>query len=257
MTWCCSSATYSPAARPAGPRAASEPSSQTCLNIQLAQRSLAAFSDFARRPGWEIDFKQVGYLFVLSNQSDLEPVRAQRRASERSRRAVTDAQRPRDPRALSAAGRRRHPRRERSRPATATSPPRRSSRAMPSRRAQHGAEIRVGCEVLDIDTRGDRITGVVTDHGSISTDTVICAAGAWSRRCGAMVGRRAAGDPAPAPDPVHRGDRRTTRRSPDDDRLRHELLLSPRGPGPADGHVGPQREAGIQRRDLRRLDPRA
>ena len=32
------------------------------------------------------------------------------------------------------------------------------------------------------------VTEVVTDHGSIRTETVICAAGAWSRRCGAMVG---------------------------------------------------------------------
>lgn len=42
------------------------------LNIDLAQRSLAAFADFARRPGWEIDFKRVGYLFVLTREPDLE-----------------------------------------------------------------------------------------------------------------------------------------------------------------------------------------
>jgi sarcosine oxidase subunit beta len=52
----------------------------------------------------------------------------------------------------------------------------------------HGAEIRVNCEVLDIKRSGDEITEVVTNHGSIRTGTVICAAGAWSRRCGAMVG---------------------------------------------------------------------
>jgi len=39
------------------------------LNIQIAQRSLASFLEFARRPGWEIDLKQVGYLFVLSDES--------------------------------------------------------------------------------------------------------------------------------------------------------------------------------------------
>src|SRR5436309_101988 len=36
------------------------------LNIEIARRSLTAFSDFARRPGWVIDLKQVGYLFVPS-----------------------------------------------------------------------------------------------------------------------------------------------------------------------------------------------
>src|SRR3984885_8061514 len=41
------------------------------LNIEIAKRSLAAFRDFGRRPGWEIELKQVGYLFVLSRESDL------------------------------------------------------------------------------------------------------------------------------------------------------------------------------------------
>ena len=52
----------------------------------------------------------------------------------------------------------------------------------------HGAHIQVGCEVRAINTSGGEITEVVTDCGSIRTSTVICAAGAWSRSCGAMVG---------------------------------------------------------------------
>jgi sarcosine oxidase subunit beta len=46
----------------------------------------------------------------------------------------------------------------------------------------------MGCEVLAIKTRGVDVTEVVTSHGSIRTTAVICAAGAWSRGCGAMVG---------------------------------------------------------------------
>jgi sarcosine oxidase subunit beta len=42
--------------------------------------------------------------------------------------------------------------------------------------------------VLGIETTLDRITGVVTDDGVIRAGTVVCAAGAWSRTCGAMVG---------------------------------------------------------------------
>src|SRR6202012_3465147 len=41
------------------------------LNIQIAQRSLDAFTAFGSRPGWEIDFKRSGYLFVLSRESDV------------------------------------------------------------------------------------------------------------------------------------------------------------------------------------------
>src|SRR5205814_2121876 len=42
------------------------------LNVEIARRSLGAFRDFGRRPGWEIELKQVGYLFVLSRESDVE-----------------------------------------------------------------------------------------------------------------------------------------------------------------------------------------
>src|ERR1700748_428306 len=39
------------------------------LNVEVAKRSMAAFRDFGRRPGWEIELKQVGYLFVLTTES--------------------------------------------------------------------------------------------------------------------------------------------------------------------------------------------
>src|SRR6516225_7737089 len=42
------------------------------LNVEIARRSLDAFRDFGRRPGWEIDLKQVGYLFILSRESDVQ-----------------------------------------------------------------------------------------------------------------------------------------------------------------------------------------
>ena len=42
------------------------------LNIQLGLRSLEAFSRFSERPGGEIDFEQVGYLFLLDRPDDVE-----------------------------------------------------------------------------------------------------------------------------------------------------------------------------------------
>jgi sarcosine oxidase subunit beta len=52
----------------------------------------------------------------------------------------------------------------------------------------HGATLLRRREVTGIETRGDEITAVVTSQGRIATDTVVCAAGAWSRAVGAMVG---------------------------------------------------------------------
>jgi sarcosine oxidase subunit beta len=157
------------------------------LNIEIAKRSLAAFRDFGRRPGWEIGLKQVGYLFVLTTESDVEAfersVALQHEHGLDSRLVA-----PEETRALCPllegddilAG--------------AFSPG--DGHATPEDVVQgyavgtraHGGHIEVGCEVTAINTRGADVTEVLTTQGSIRTPAVICAAGAWSRRCGAMVG---------------------------------------------------------------------
>jgi sarcosine oxidase subunit beta len=156
------------------------------LNIQIAQRSLAAFRAFGRRPGWEIDLEQVGYLFVLARTSDVDVFErnvALQNAYGVPSRILTAA----EVRALCPllegddilAG--------------AFSPD--DGHATPEAVVQgyagaaraHGAHIRTGCELLEIKISSGEITEVVTALGSIRTDTVICAAGAWSAGCGAMV----------------------------------------------------------------------
>jgi sarcosine oxidase subunit beta len=138
------------------------------LNIQIAQRSLAAFRAFGRRPGWEIDLQQVGYLFVLTEESDVEVfernVALQNEYGVPSR-ILTAA----EVRALCPllegddilAG--------------AFSPD--DGHATPEAVVQgyafaarsHGARIRTSCELLEITTRGGEITEVVTSSGSIRT----------------------------------------------------------------------------------------
>src|SRR5215218_2304562 len=41
------------------------------LNVRIALRSLEAWAAFGERPGWEIDLKRVGYLFLLSSDGDV------------------------------------------------------------------------------------------------------------------------------------------------------------------------------------------
>ena len=159
------------------------------LNVRIGQRSLAAFRDFARRPGWEIDLEQVGYLFVLTGESDVaefeRSVALQNELGVPSR--IVSARR--GPGAVPAAGRRRHPRPARSRPRTATPRPRRSSRATRSAPARTAPHIRTGCEVTGIDVDEGHVTAVRTAAGTVATGTVVCAAGAWSAR-GRRDGRR-------------------------------------------------------------------
>src|SRR5919199_1707551 len=41
------------------------------LNVRIAQRSLEAWATFGERPGWEIELRRVGYLFLLSSEADV------------------------------------------------------------------------------------------------------------------------------------------------------------------------------------------
>lgn len=45
---------------------------------------------------------------------------------------------------------------------------------------QRGGLIRENCAVRTVDTEGGRIAGVVTESGRVKTQSVVCAAGAWS-----------------------------------------------------------------------------
>ena len=45
-----------------------------------------------------------------------------------------------------------------------------------------GAEFQTGCAVFEIESRGDAVTGVRTEQGSIAAPIVVCAAGVWSGR---------------------------------------------------------------------------
>jgi glycine cleavage system aminomethyltransferase T/glycine/D-amino acid oxidase-like deaminating enzyme len=48
-----------------------------------------------------------------------------------------------------------------------------------------GVRIVQGVSVESVETRGTRVTGVLTDHGRIETETVVNAAGMWARQLGA------------------------------------------------------------------------
>ena len=157
------------------------------LNIEIAKRSLDAFRDFGRRPGWEIALKQVGYLFVLTRESDVEAfessVALQNERGLDSRMVTADEARALCPMLagddiLAGAFS----------PGDGHAAPEDVVQGYATGTRAHGGHVEVGCEVLAINTAGGNVTEVVTSHGSIRTTAVICAAGAWSRRCGAMVG---------------------------------------------------------------------
>ncbi len=60
------------------------------LNVRIGARSLEAFARFGERPGWEIDLRRVGYLFLLTRAEDVEAFTAGRRDAEPAGSAQPD-----------------------------------------------------------------------------------------------------------------------------------------------------------------------
>ncbi|MFI6520853.1 NAD(P)/FAD-dependent oxidoreductase [Spirillospora sp. NPDC050679] len=157
------------------------------LNIRLGARSLEAFARFGREPGHEIDLRRVGYLFLLSTPEQVAAfeagVRLQNRLDVPSRLLDPSEARRLSP-LISTDGLL----------AAAFSPddghctPESVVHGYAAGARRHGAVIVRHCEVTGIGTRGDEITEVVTSRGTVAAPSVICAAGAWSRRIGAMAG---------------------------------------------------------------------
>lgn len=157
------------------------------LNIALGSRSLRAFHDFPRRPGADIKLDTVGYLFLLTTAEQA----AQFEASVRVQNGLGVPSRmitPRearqlcpclDPGGLVAAV---HS------PADGHARPGLVVRGYARAAARAGTVFATHTEVVGFETGGDRITAVATDRGTIRCATVVCAAGAWSRRVGALAG---------------------------------------------------------------------
>jgi len=152
------------------------------LNVRLAKRSLAAFEDFGRRPGWEIDLKQVGYLFLLTSEDDVRAFEAgvglQNGLGVPSR-MLTPAEAhelcpPIDPAGMHAA-------------AFCATDGHLTPEAVVAGYAYGarslGAHIQTRCRVTGLEP------GVVrTDQGDVTAGAVVCAAGAWSAGIGDMAG---------------------------------------------------------------------
>ncbi|WP_338905232.1 FAD-binding oxidoreductase [Streptomyces nigra] len=157
------------------------------LNIRLGARSLEAFARFEQDTGYDIGLHRVGYLFLLSTPEDVTAfeaaVRLQNSLGVPSRMIDPAEARELSP-LISTDGLL----------AAVYSPddghctPESVVHGYAAAARRHGARILRHTTVTGIERHGDRITGVTTNAGRIATDTVICAAGAWSRAVGAMAG---------------------------------------------------------------------
>ncbi|MET0741188.1 MAG: FAD-binding oxidoreductase [Candidatus Nanopelagicales bacterium] len=157
------------------------------VNVRLGQRSLDLLADFGRRPAHEIDLERVGYLFLLSRPEDIpvfeRSVRLQNSLGVPSRLTTVAAALRLSPLVcgdglLAAAY---SPEDGHCTPEAVV-----QGYAIAARRL--GARLVTGCEVTEIAHDHGDVARVVTSRGDVTAGVVVCAAGAWSRSVGAMVG---------------------------------------------------------------------
>ena len=156
-------------------------------NILLGQRSLDAFESFEHRFGRSIGLRQVGYLFLCRTEDQLSAVRtsvalqntlgcASRMISPAEAHALNPFL---DPDRLLAASF--SPRDGYAEPAPVIAGYAAAARRLGVRFAEH-------TEVLEVGSGTGGRHRLRTQHGELSADTVVIAAGAWSTALGAMLG---------------------------------------------------------------------
>jgi sarcosine oxidase subunit beta len=148
------------------------------LNIRMALENIGRFARFEGEFGVDIDFRQWGYLFLIT--ADHLPsfeanVALQRRLGVPVELLEPEAALDIVPQ-LSLDG-----------IVAATfcpidghATPETVAQTYATAARQLGATVVQGCEVLAIDVDGDRVSAVTTTRGTVQAESVVCAAGAWS-----------------------------------------------------------------------------
>ncbi len=149
-------------------------------NIQLGARSLIAFEQFIDRPGAEIDLKQVGYLFLHSDPEQFGQAQAavalQNSLGIESRVLTADEAGELNPVVDldGILGATFHAR-------DGYCSPEAVVMGYIAGARRHGAVALSGVAVHGVGVVDGSIVAVQTSAGSVQTDAVVCAAGAWSR----------------------------------------------------------------------------
>lgn len=156
-------------------------------NVDLGNRSLELYEDFAHRPGVDIGLQQPGYLFLLPDAAAValfeESVAMQNEHGVASRMLDPDTVRRLNPyvdvdRYAGAAYAARD----------GFAHPKAVVEGYAAGAEGHGAQVRTRVTVTGFEARDDRLVAVWTDQGRVRTDAVVLCAGAWTRDVAAKAG---------------------------------------------------------------------
>ena len=157
------------------------------VNVMMGMRGLEVYARFPELYGQQIDFSRQGYLYCLSDPASLAAF-SECAALHRSLGVASEIITPEqaavvsplvDPSAMLAAL---------WSPEDARATPESVVAGYAAAARRHGAVLATGVRVTGIERSGPDITAVMTTSGIIRTDTVVCAAGAWSGAIGQMAG---------------------------------------------------------------------
>jgi sarcosine oxidase subunit beta len=157
------------------------------LNVRIALRSLSEFRSFEERLGVDIGFEETGYLFLLDDVADLARFRNALQlqgslgvlSTELTLEEVLELVPPLMTEGLIGAT---------YCPRDGHAAPEAVVQAYAAAAAERGVDVRQGVAAERVLVLDNRVLGVDTSAGRIRTDTVVCAAGVWSRELAARVG---------------------------------------------------------------------
>ncbi|MEW6208368.1 MAG: FAD-dependent oxidoreductase, partial [Acidobacteriota bacterium] len=156
-------------------------------NVRLSIESIAMMERFKEETGFEIDFHQHGYLFLLSDEKNFSQFRAN---VEMQRRLGVEVEilTPEEARLLAPGLRVEGVRGATYCARDGIADPNGVTLGFAKAAQARGVEIYRETEVTGIKTENGRVIGVETTRGAISTPVVVNAAGPYARRIGEMAG---------------------------------------------------------------------
>ncbi len=158
-------------------------------NIELSMKSVKIFEKLSKELGEDIEFRQGGYLIAVHNDKDMKQseknVEMQRSLGLKvdilKPEQITDVVPILDVKGMRAIG-------ATFCPTDGHANPFKTTFAYANAARRNGATIYTHTNVVDIKLDNKKIKEVITDRGNIKTDTVVNAAGVWSKDIGLMAG---------------------------------------------------------------------
>ena len=165
------------------------------VNVRLGMRSVAMLTRFEAEVGVPADFRQVGYLMLLTQPAEVQEFSGLLQLWHRLGLAEARRLGPAEIAAMVPALNLDGVLEATFCPTDGIASPDAVTMGYAAAARRLGARLEEGAEVTGIDVEGGRVTGVRTKAGPVSTRVVFDCAGPWSRAIGALAGVEVPVDP--------------------------------------------------------------